>query len=421
MSQLNSSKRFIPFRKKDIIDLCLNDGTLSAESQAQFRHFSQRLQALFHCEFHQRSERLKDSFSPLNPDRDTRTLASHPADEQCRARFVGELEHLLDKANFEQVSETDLAHALEQDSLFKIKLHVDFDEFSEVLLYCRGESERKESLPVLFGLRQRQVTFLNYDRVVIYIRFKEDLDEKQAAARDIKPGSVMLKLFKNVPKADLEMLFPNTAVRMRWVDKLMIGVPALVSGGVVISTKLGATLVLLGSFFGFWLGLHSTPVVFDKPALLALMAGSAAVGGYLWKQFNNFKNRKLRFVQSLTQNLYFKNLDNNAGVFHRLIDAAEEEECKEAILAYYFLLKSPVPLTAQALDQQIEHWFSSQHHCSLDFEIEDALMKLTRLNLISSTDQQHFSALELPHALSCLERHWQAQMHPDFPESLKTP
>jgi len=27
--------------------------------------------------------------------------------------------------------------------------------------------------------------------------------------------------------------------------------------------------------------------------------------------------------------LYFKNLDNNAGVFYHLIDAAEEEEFKE--------------------------------------------------------------------------------------------
>jgi len=35
--------------------------------------------------------------------------------------------------------------------------------------------------------------------------------------------------------------------RMRLVDKMLIGVPALAIGGVVITTKVGATLVLIGS------------------------------------------------------------------------------------------------------------------------------------------------------------------------------
>jgi hypothetical protein len=30
-----------------------------------------------------------------------------------------------------------------------------------------------------------------------------------------------------VPRADLEMLFPNARVRMRLIDKLLIGVPAV--------------------------------------------------------------------------------------------------------------------------------------------------------------------------------------------------
>ena len=216
--------RFIPFRKRDIVQMCLDDGRLDSHQQHDFQNCSSLIQALFHFEFHQRAERLKDSFSTLNPDRDTRAIKSRKS-AQCD-RFVKELEQLLDKANFEQVSEADLAMALSEDSLFKIKLHVDFDEFAEVLLYCRGESVRTETLPTMFGLKQRDVQFVNYDRVVIYIRFREDLDPKLAAARDIKPGSVILKLFKNVPKADLEMLFPNTAVRMRLIDKLMIGVPA---------------------------------------------------------------------------------------------------------------------------------------------------------------------------------------------------
>ena len=46
-------------------------------------------------------------------------------------------------------------------------------------------------------------------------------------------------------------------------------------------------------------------------------------------------------------NLYFRNLVNNTGVFYSLIDAAEEEESKEAFLAYYFLHTAEGSLTEQ--------------------------------------------------------------------------
>jgi hypothetical protein len=96
----------------------------------------------------------------------------------------------------------------------------------------------------------------------------------------------------------------------------------------------------------------------------------------LFKQINKFKNRKIKFMKALSDNLYFKNLDNNTGVFHHLADTAEEEEFKEAILAYYFLLTSDRDLTTTELDETIERWFESRHNCIVNFEIEDALRKL---------------------------------------------
>jgi hypothetical protein len=191
----------------------------------------------------------------------------------------------------------------------------------------------------------------------------------------------MLKLFQNVPGADLEMLFPNTRVGMRLLDKLLIGVPAVISGGIVFTTKLGATLVLLASLLGFWLGTHSEPVTLDKRAALVLLAGVGALGGYLWKQYSSFRNRKLKYTQALTENLYFKLLDNNTGVLLRIIDDAEDSECKESLLAYYFLLAAGGISTPAELDAQIENWFANRWQCRLDFEIDDALGKLQQLGL----------------------------------------
>jgi hypothetical protein len=241
--------------------------------------------------------------------------------------------------------------------------------------------------------------------VVLYLRFRDDLKPGKAQQSIPKPGTTLLRLFQNVPRADLEMLFPNTAVRMRLIDKLVIGIPAAISGGIVFTTKLGASLVLVGSLLGFWLGMSSEPVELNEGTLLALMAGIAALGGYLWKQFNSFKNRKMRFMQALTQSLYFKNLDNNAGVFHRLANDAEEEENKEAVLAYYFLLENSQAMKKEDLDKKIEHWLSDKWQCQVDFEIDDALEKLMTLNLVTEADGE-YRAVSIQQGIKNLDQRW---------------
>jgi hypothetical protein len=309
--------RFIPFRKTDVIEMCLSGGTLDQQQRQQFRQVTTMIQKLFHCAFQVRTDALKDSFSTINPDSDTLKVDLPSTMQHDDPTFSDQLKTLLEKANYEKIEDQILHQSLCHDSLLKVRLEVDFSDFSEVLLFARGEQQRDETVSNLWGLHQRKIRFINYERVVIFLRFNEHIDPKRQRALNLQTGGVILKLFKNVPKDDLEMLFPNTEIKMRLIDKLLIGVPAVISGGIVLTTKLGGSLLLLASLFGFWLGMKSQPVTLDKAGLIILLAGFGAVGSYLWKQFSNFKNRKLQFVQTLTQHLYFKNLDNNAGVFHR--------------------------------------------------------------------------------------------------------
>jgi len=393
---------FIPFRKHDIVEMCLKDNLLS-DQETEFRHLSSMLSSIYHFEYHNIIESLKDSYALIDPDSDTRKPLATELDK-CD-NFSVLLNTLLEKANYERITEDELNQALNESSLFKIRLHVDFDDFEEVLLFCRGESIREEKVPQWLGLSSKTITFINYDRVVVYIRLSKDYQESKNSLPFSKPGATLLKLFQNVPKADLEMLFPNTQVRMRTIDKLLIGIPALISGSIVLTTKLGAALILLGSLLGFWFGLSQQPVELNKTTILVLLAGMTTLGGYLWKQFSNFKNRKLRFMQSLTQNLYFKNLDNNAGVFHRLANDAEEEEGKEALLAYYFLLISKPLLSKSELDRQIETWLLEKRHCAIDFEIDDAVTKLLNIGLIKKTDNT-LVAISIAEAIRVLDQRW---------------
>ena len=403
MGTLLDPKRYIPYRKSDIVRMCLAGKELDRAQADRFRIFDRLLTQVFHYEYHQLQEQLKNAYAPVNPDADTRTVDLDTTEDS--ARFVDLLETLLDKANYEKVSDRDLQQALREESMFKIRLQVDFNDYAEVLLFCRGQSVRHETTASWFGLRKRDISFTNYDRVVLYLKFKQDFDPSLLQLPENRAGATLLKLFQNVPKADLEMLFPNTRVRMRTMDKLLIGVPAVVSGGIVISTKLGTTLVLIGTLIGYWVGLHQDPVELNRTTVIALLAGLGALGAYLWKQFSNFRNRKLRFMQALTRDLYFKNLDNNAGVFLRLINDAEDEECKEAVLAYYFLLNSDAALTKIELDRAIENWFVEQWHTQLDFEVDDALDKLVRLQLVEYEDD-HYRSVSVEEAVKRLDAQW---------------
>jgi hypothetical protein len=168
---------------------------------------------------------------------------------------------------------------------------------------------------------------------------------------------------------------------MRLRDKLAIGIPAIISGATIFTTKVGTTLVLLGSLFGFWLGLHSERVTLDRATVLAVLAGLGAVAGYLWKQFSKYRNRQLKFRQALTESLYFKLLDNNAGVLLRLLDEAEDAECRECLLAACCLLAEGAPVTAVALDRSIEAWCARCWQCRADFAAGEALRKLEALGI----------------------------------------
>jgi hypothetical protein len=382
--------------------MCIQDDDPGVDID-DFRQLCLMLNQVFHFEFHQLIEGLKNAYADVDPDADTQRPEIR--DTRIDESFVELLDDLLEKANYERVTQADLNRALSESSLFKISLHVDFDDFSEVSLFARGESVRNETVSSWFGLRKTTIEFVNYERVVVYIRMRDDFVRSKHDFASCRAGATLLKLFRNVPKADLEMLFPNTRVRMRLRDKLLIGIPALVSGGVVLTTKLGASLVLLGSLFGYWFGVSNRPAEINQASIMALFAGAAALAGYLWKQFNNFKNRKLRFMQALTQNLYFKNLDNNAGVFHRLVNDAEEEESKEAILAYYFLLTSEEALTKAELDQKIERWFDSRWNCAIDFEIDDALRKLLALGLVETSAEQ-LVAVPIDQGIRRLDQRW---------------
>jgi Protein of unknown function (DUF3754) len=222
--------------------------------------------------------------------------------------------------------------------------------------------------------------------------------------RKIVPGSVLLKYFRNIATSDIHALFPNVRVVMSNLDKLILGIPAI-AGGIPILLNLYATITVLFLVIGFYLGM--TVAVEDKEMKTALAALTAlvALGGFVMRQWMKYQRQSLKYQIELSDNIYYRNINNNAGIFDYVIGAAEDQECKEVFLAYYFMHTAAEPLTADELDGRIEAWLRGTFGVDLDFEIGDALSKLERLGLLRRQGERLFvSPLDL--ALAQLHSVW---------------
>ena len=111
----------------------------------------------------------------------------------------------------------------------------------------------------------------------------------------------------------------------------------------------------------------------------------------------------------MIRNLYYLTLANNSSVLTRTIDSAEEEEYKEAMLAYFFLWRNGAAgdtTTGRELDHQIEQFLRDVSGIEINFEISDAVGKLFRLGLADRDENNKLRVLPIDQALVALDRRW---------------
>jgi hypothetical protein len=385
-------------------------GQLPPADRASFAAFARLLAMLQHQEFYVHIEELKDDWQVLKAwtdggGSDRPTLGERDA---ARRRVEAELTDLAREAGFVVVEASDLDRAFRDHALLKVRMVVDANAIDKRILFRRDTSSRTEQVRSWFGLRQRSVTFTDYGMVLVYAAFK-DADEIAAPERrrpTFEPGSTSIKLFRDVPSEDLEMVLPTVKVRMRLIDKMYIGVPAVISGAVVIATKLFATLVLLLLLLAYWTGIRHQPVTLNQTAVVSAGIGLVALGTYFVRQITKFNNRRTVFLKALSDNLFFRCLDNDVGVFHHLLGAAEDTQATTTLLAYHVLRMAEGPLTMQALGQRIEEWVAGHFDAPVDLDLFDAVNELRRVSVVTELDDGRLRATGLTEARQGLEQMW---------------
>ena len=280
--------------------------------------------------------------------------------------FVAALHELLGRANYREISGSELQEAFDSEALSSVKIQVDMTAFAALHIFARGKERRSETVRSLFGLRKRRVEFDVLERVFVF---------SSLAQTD---GALNLKLFGNIPVPDMEMLLPNCKVKMRRIDQAVVFLPATISV-VLAASKVLFSLTAIWSAIQFYTGLSKDePIVSGGWGLVA--AGSFTLLGITMGAYTKYQKRRLEYANAHSRTLYFQTLDSESGAFLRVLDEAFEEEAKEAVLAYAFLLAHG-PSTEIALDERVEQWLRTKIGAPVDFEVDDALAKLARLGV----------------------------------------
>jgi hypothetical protein len=403
--------RFIPVRKEDILDALIEHGALATAAQrGQFRQICRMLAAIYHYEYFGQLERLRHDYYYFSPELDPHAHFEPGELERAYADLVESLETVLKGANFVELSHAEVEAAHRERKMMRVAIRADVEDFRDIRFFRRGHHVETIEERTWFGLRRRSHEVVVYDDVVLFVALKPEAgipskrERKRLRARKLVPGSVMIKYFRNIAAGDINALFPNVRVVMSTLDKLSLTIPALV-GAAPILLNLASTVTVLFLVIGFYLGLVAAVEHDEIKAAFAALSGLGALGGYLMQQYVRYQRQSLKYHKQLSDNIYFRNVNNNAGLFDYMIGAAEDQAGKEAFLAYYFLHTAATPPTQDALERTIETWLKDTFRADVAFAVDDALGKLDRLGLISR-DGDRLGVLPPGETLVRLDRVW---------------
>ncbi|MFA5899816.1 MAG: TMEM143 family protein [Hyphomicrobium sp.] len=407
-------ERFIPVTRFALLDrltapTAWTNAEQAREARRFFRYLDHWRRQLYTAELHE----LEETYEPFSPDSDLLMTRAFTPDERAvmQARVTKGMQRILTQANYTKIDHNDVEQILTRDSAYGLDLYVDLDVFEEVLIYYRGASSRRDQrrrwhkfyMREQFDIPLFQRLFLlfklkPFDKHVREVIEKKGITRREAEKlvkrerenipTEVKESCIYMKLFKNIPRSDLEMVFPNTRVRFRFYDKLRLGATA--GGGLTLGTVSAAGKIAL---------LATNP--------LAAAGALVGLGGIAFRQAVNFMNQKQRYMVVMAQNLYFHAMADNRGVMLKLAARAAEEDIKEEMLLYAVLTKETsrrqdIP----EIDAAIEQYLAASFGVSVDFDITDALERLIADGLVIEQPDGTLKTLPPAEAARHIDKKW---------------
>ena len=367
--------RFVPIQPGELVAALSRDAARFGTCAAELRPLAELLQSVLAQEAAAFERTLLELYSPFNPDRDTLALTDLSAARtpQNYSELAGRLERLFDKANFERLSEVQIAAAIRAANTHGLKVRLRPERVETLAVWVRGRGTAERRVRTWRSpLRPERRVVPVYRRLAVVARLRDD-------------PNVLLKMFKEIPIEDVEALLPHAEVEMNWFDRVK-----MFSGG---AGALGSTATK----------------VFGVLALTKLLwVVTIGLATLMVRTFLGYRRARINRDWQRTRHLYYQNLANNAGVIHKLVAMIAQEELKEALLAYAFCAApgSTALRKPEELDRRIETYLLQRFGAQVDFDGPDAIRTLERLELWN--DRTALRVVPPQQALGRLRQRWQS-------------
>ncbi len=236
LPQRPEREKYIPVHVLDLIDVLCVQVAARGQDDGAFRDFCRSILSLIHQDYRRRHQQLTRLYAGLDPDIDRlespstlrQRIVSSPSKQgeplphsasgaplsapSATTHFFHDLGDVLERANYRRLSPRQIQAAVASSSYWGGKLRVRFSMFRRLEVYARGEIDATRVHRHWSHLwRKEEISVPMYQRLVVVYRVKEGrlFDEK------IDPRKVHLRMFKNIPKFDVDMLLPEPVCAFR--------------------------------------------------------------------------------------------------------------------------------------------------------------------------------------------------------------
>lgn len=225
--------------------------------------------------------------------------------------------------------------------------------------------------------------------ILLYTEDNRDMEETGKA--DIP--SLRLKIYEKIPMPDLAVIFPHKKLSFRILDTVRLDA----------ATIIGLLAYIINYKFEDVLSSPSA-VLLDVVAVTALII-------YLIRVALGYKQTRDRYQLLVNRTLYEKTLASGFGTVHFLLDASEQQQYKECILAYGILLKAEndQPICREALREECERFLYIKFKEKVKMPIDKAVDKLIEFGLVLGKTINGKNVLEVvpcSSAYDALRKRW---------------
>lgn len=246
--QAEARETFLPITRTALVDRLTRPQAWPPGMATEARRFFKYLGYWRQQQHNAAAVALDQSYELFNPDSDLLMTRQFTDNERyaMQKRVTARIRKLLQQANYRRLDPDEIELVLTQESHYGLDFQLDLQAFEELEVYFRGATSRKDQRRQMRKFfRKEEFDVAIFQRLCILFKLKtpEQRIEEVMRARGIdrvkatkivrkrqklvpegvSHQNIYLKLFKNMPRSDVEMIFPNTQIKFRLLDKIKLG------------------------------------------------------------------------------------------------------------------------------------------------------------------------------------------------------